>query len=61
MFLVLLGEGFEIVNLMKIKLIAWKNEIWFMIYAFKHEVFRELYRGGVYAKITNFWNVRVNE
>ena len=48
----LLGKGYEICYLIKIKLCSGKNEIWFMIFkAWSEKSLEVLLGGGVYAKL----------
>ena len=58
----LLGKGYEICYLIKIKLFAGKDEIWFMIFkALSEKSFKVLLGGGVYAKSKGFKNVRESD
>ena len=55
----LLGKGYEICYLIKIKLVAGKDEIWFMIFkALSEKSLKVLLGGGVYTKFTDFKHVR---
>ena len=61
-FLKLLGKGYEICYLIKIKLVAGKNEIWFMIFkALSEKSLKVLLDGGVYANFKDFKHVREND
>ena len=58
----LLGKGYEICYLIKIKLCAGKNEILFMIFKLLgKKSLKVVLGGGLYAKGTDFKNVREND
>ena len=58
----LLGTGYEVCYLIKIKFVAGKDEIWFVFFrALSEKSLKVLLGGGVYAKVTDFKNVSEND
>ena len=56
------GKGYEICYLIKIKFVAGKDEIWFVIFkALSEKSLKVLLGGGVYAKVKVFKHVREND
>ena len=57
----LLGTGYEVCYLIKIKFVAGKDEIWFMILKALSEKSLKLLRGGYMLIFKDFKHVREND